>query len=99
MYDWGFRYAPPFAQLVESPTAVNGIAMQIDTWNRDKMNLTGSPFVPGPHPRNSLAPTTGPDAIYSGTLLRVARAMLDCLLLTLPLGVVPVCVVVWHRRL
>jgi hypothetical protein len=37
-----------------------------DTWNRDKMNLTGSPFVPGPHPRHSLAPTSGPDAIYSG---------------------------------
>ena len=32
------------------------------------MNLTGSPFVPGPHPRNSLAPTSGPDAIYSGLL-------------------------------
>ena len=61
-------YGPPFAQLVDSPTKINGIAMQVDTWNREKMNLTGSPFVPGPHPRNSLAPTSGPDAIYSGLL-------------------------------
>ena len=27
-------YAPPFAQLVESPSKINGIAMQIDTWHR-----------------------------------------------------------------
>ena len=32
------------------------------------MNLTGSPFIPGPVPRNSLAPVTGPDALYSGLL-------------------------------
>jgi hypothetical protein len=61
-------YAPPFAQLVESPSSAEGGAMQIDTWNRDKMNLTGSPFVPGPQPRSALAPTSGPDAIYSGLL-------------------------------
>eukprot|EP01079_Euglenida_sp_SAG-EU17-18_P002443 gene2443-3214_t len=61
-------YGPPFAQLVESPDRINGIAMQIDTWHRDKMNLTGSPFVPGPVPRASQAPTAGPDAIYSGLL-------------------------------
>lgn len=61
-------YAPPFAQLVESPTTISGIAMQIDTWNRDKMNLTGSPFVPGPYPRQNLAPLNGPDATYSGIL-------------------------------
>lgn len=39
-------YAPPFAQLVESPTVVNGIAMQIDTWNRDAMNLTVRNTIP-----------------------------------------------------
>lgn len=61
-------YGPPFAQLVDSPTKISGIAMQIDTWQRDKMSLTGSAFVPGPAPRNSLAPTSGPDAIYSGLL-------------------------------
>lgn len=56
-------YAPPFAQLVESPTEISGIAMQIDTWNRDSMNISGSPFVPGPVPKHNLAPLTGPDAI------------------------------------
>lgn len=41
--------------------------MQIDTWNRDKMSLSGpeSKFKTGPLPRNSLAP---PDAEYSGLL-------------------------------
>lgn len=62
-------YAPPFAQLVESPTTIAGVAMQIDTWHREKMNISGgSPFVSGPVPRASLAPTRGPDAIYSGLL-------------------------------
>lgn len=43
--------------------------MQIDTWHRARMNLSaGSPFVSGPVPRNSLSPTTGPDALYSGLL-------------------------------
>jgi hypothetical protein len=32
------------------------------------MNLTGSPFVSGPVPRASLAPLSGPDALYSGLL-------------------------------
>ena len=32
------------------------------------MNVTGGKFVPGPTPKHSLAPTTGPDAIYSGLL-------------------------------
>lgn len=59
-------YAPPFAQLVESPNQFAGSPMQIDTWNRDKMNISGgSPFVAGPLPKNSLAP---PNAVYSGLL-------------------------------
>ena len=61
--------APPFAQIIGSPTHVSVVPMQIDTWNRDKMNLTGhSSFVPGIAPKNSYAPTTGVDAIYSGLL-------------------------------
>jgi hypothetical protein len=60
---------PPFAQLVDSPTTVHITPMQIDTWNRAEMNLTGgSKFVPGPAPTNSYAPTSGVDAIYSGLL-------------------------------
>ena len=62
-------YAPGFAQVLESPTQFQITPMQIDTWNRDKMSLTGpTTFVPGPVPRSSLAPTEGPDAVYSGLL-------------------------------
>ena len=63
-------YAPPFAQLVESPHEFSGSPMQIDTWNRDKMDINGtSPFVPGPYPEHVLAPREGePGAIYSGLL-------------------------------
>jgi hypothetical protein len=45
--------APPYAQILESPDRFSFQPMQIDTWNRDKMNLTGGPFVPGPHPKKS----------------------------------------------
>jgi hypothetical protein len=58
-------YAPGFAQIINSPQTLYITPMQIDTWNRDWMNLTGSPFVPGLLPRHSLAP---PDAVYSGLL-------------------------------
>jgi hypothetical protein len=34
--------APPYAQVLESPTSFSFQPMQIDTWNRDKMNLTGA---------------------------------------------------------
>ena len=62
-------YAPGYVQVLESPTQFQITPMQIDTWNRDKMNLTGpTRFVPGPVPRSSLAPTEGPDALYSGLL-------------------------------
>eukprot|EP00930_Biecheleria_cincta_P083378 TRINITY_DN72962_c0_g1_i1.p1 TRINITY_DN72962_c0_g1~~TRINITY_DN72962_c0_g1_i1.p1 ORF type:complete len:758 (+),score=77.23 TRINITY_DN72962_c0_g1_i1:72-2345(+) len=60
--------APPFAQVVESPNRISVEPMQIDTWNRDEMSLTGGPFVPGPVPKNARAPVTGPDAKYSGLL-------------------------------
>ena len=62
-------YAPGYAQAIESPTSMYITPMQIDTWNREKMNSTGgSPFVSGPVPRNSLAPQSGQDALYSGLL-------------------------------
>jgi hypothetical protein len=63
-------YPPTFVQAVESPTSMQITPMQIDTFNRDKMNLTGphTRFVPGPVSRNSLAPTEGQDATYSGLL-------------------------------
>ena len=58
-------YAPGFAQLIESPREIQITPMQIDTWHRDAMNISDPIFVPGPLPRNSLAP---PDAQYSGLL-------------------------------
>lgn len=62
-------YAPGFAQLIDSPTNFQITPMQIDTWNRDKMNLTGpSPMVPGPLPRSSLAPAAAKHPNYSGLL-------------------------------
>ena len=61
-------YAPPYAQIIESPTQLAGAPMQIDTWNRDEMDVRGGPFVPGPYPKTAYAPRSGPDAIYSGLL-------------------------------
>lgn len=59
-------YAPGFAQVIDSPTKVQITPMQIDTWNRDEMNVSHpTRFVAGPLPRNSLAP---PGAEYSGLL-------------------------------
>ena len=60
-------FASPVAYLVDSPTSVHVLPMQIDTWNRDEMNLTGSNFVPYLQPKHSLAPQ-GPGAQYSGLL-------------------------------
>ena len=55
------------AQLLDSPQAFTVTPMQIDTWNREKMEMWnrthGPKFVPGPVPRNNLAPISGPDAI------------------------------------
>lgn len=62
-------YAPGFAQVIDSPTHLQITPMQIDTWNRDAMNVSHpTRFVSGPVPRSSLAPTEGPDALYSGLL-------------------------------
>ena len=61
-------FASPVAYVIESPQNVHVLPMQIDTWNRDKMNISGgSKFVPGPHPKHSLAPTDK-NALYSGLL-------------------------------
>lgn len=49
------------------PRLLTPYPLSPDTWNRDEMNLTGSKFVQGPVPRNSLSPPTGsPDSLYSG---------------------------------
>lgn len=67
-------FPPGTAVLINSPHSFAVTPMQIDIWNRDAMagpsewNTTNNKFVPGPQPRNSLAPTEGPDAIYSGLL-------------------------------
>ena len=63
-------YSPPFAQIVQSPMALSGAPMQIDTWNRAAMNLSdpNMRFVPGPYPAHNVAPSSGSDAVYSGLL-------------------------------
>jgi len=59
-------FAPGYARPIMSPAKFSIQVMQIDTWNRDAMNLTGpTPFVPGPVPRNSYAKPNDP---YSGLL-------------------------------
>eukprot|EP01060_Flectonema_neradi_P014145 TRINITY_DN20862_c0_g1_i1.p1 TRINITY_DN20862_c0_g1~~TRINITY_DN20862_c0_g1_i1.p1 ORF type:complete len:767 (+),score=171.44 TRINITY_DN20862_c0_g1_i1:37-2337(+) len=67
-YRKSFHGLPPgYAKVIDSPETFQFTPMQIDTWNRDKMNLTGpTKFVPGPLPKNSLSPTV--DALYSGLL-------------------------------
>lgn len=62
-------FAPGYALVVDSPTSMQVTPMQIDTWNRDKMDISGPlppKFVPGPLPRASLAPKEG--ALHSGLL-------------------------------
>lgn len=42
---------PPYVQVIDSPSSFSMTPMQIDTWNRDEMNMTGGAFVPGPFPK------------------------------------------------
>ena len=59
-------FSPGYARPIMSPEKFSITVMQIDTWERDKMNLTGpTPFVAGPLPRRSLAKKSAP---YSGLL-------------------------------
>jgi hypothetical protein len=66
-------FPPSYVLVVDSPTSIQITPMQIDTWNRDKMNIStggkdgGKPikFVPGPMPKAALSPK---DAEYSGLL-------------------------------
>merc|ERR1719463_474804 len=62
-------FAPGHVLVVDSPTQLQVTPMQIDTWNRAEMNISGPlppKFVPGPQPRASLAPKEG--ALHSGLL-------------------------------
>ena len=62
-------FPPGYALVVDSPTAFQVTPMQIDTWNREAMDISGPlppPFVPGPQPAASLAPKSG--ALHSGLL-------------------------------
>jgi hypothetical protein len=62
-------FASPTAYVIESPQTLDVVAMQIDTWNRDKMNITGSKYVPGPQSRNSGAKSRAGEPLqYSGLL-------------------------------
>jgi len=50
-------FASPVAYVVDSPRSVFVLPMQIDTWNREKMNISAArppKFMPGPLPRASL---------------------------------------------
>jgi len=61
-------FSPGNVLVVDSPTEFQITPMQIDTWNRDKMNISkngNAKFVPGPYPRSALARL---DAAYSGLL-------------------------------
>ena len=59
--------APGHAIVIESPTQLQITPMQIDTWNREAMNIshTPCPYVAGPLPRAALSP---PGSRYSGLL-------------------------------
>lgn len=61
-------YAPGYAIVVDSPTELQVSPMQIDTWNRDEMDIDAvmpPPFVAGPLPSAAEAPE---GAMYSGLL-------------------------------
>lgn len=61
-------FAPGHAVVIDSPTQIQLSPMQIDTWNRDEMDISQPlppKFVAGPLPRSSEAPV---NASYSGLL-------------------------------
>jgi hypothetical protein len=59
-------YPPGYARVIHSPEQFQMTPMQIDTWHRTEMNLTGSKFVQGPIPRNAWSARSGSQ--YSGLL-------------------------------
>ena len=62
-------FAPGHALVIDSPTAMQISPMQIDTWNREEMDIDAPvppKFVPGPLPRAALAPKDQPH--YSALL-------------------------------
>jgi hypothetical protein len=61
-------FPPGYAVVVDSLTSVSDAPMQIDTWNRDEMDINKADpkFVPGPLPASSQAPKLNP--MYSGLL-------------------------------
>ena len=62
-------FASSTAYVIDCPRSLTVVPMSIDTWNRDKMNVTGSKFVPGPQPKHSGAkPRHGEQIVYSGLL-------------------------------
>lgn len=61
-------FSPSNVLVIDSPTSMQISPMQIDTWNRDQMNISGPlppEFVPGPLPRASLSQH---DSLHSGLL-------------------------------
>ena len=59
-------YPAGMAQLLESPEYFVMTPMNIDTWNRNR--TFNQSYVPSVEPKASGAPTSGPDATYSGHL-------------------------------
>jgi len=52
-------FPPGYVLVLDSPTAWQLSPMQIDTWNREAMNISGTsppPFIPGPLPRSAESP-------------------------------------------
>ena len=65
-------FAPGYAVVVDSPSAFQITPMQIDTWNREEMDISGPlppKFVPGPLPRGrrgGAAGETGKRGVEAG---------------------------------
>ena len=52
-------FSSPVAYVVDEPRSIGVLPMQIDTWNRDKMNISGETIpslVPPPSPSSPPLP-------------------------------------------
>jgi hypothetical protein len=65
----------PYVQVVESPHAFDMSPMQIDTWNRDEMNLTGGGPCPGPPGRLSALRVFLCKSVLYGAFVWARRAL------------------------